>query len=104
MSGRALWAVLVMILVACALSLVTAQQRARNAFIDLERAQTRERDLTAEGDRLRIELGRLSQPAAIESAARGQGLRPLEPANTVLLPVTLPAALPANAASAETKR
>lgn len=89
MTGRALWAVLVMLLVACALSLVTSQQRARNTFIDLERAQTRERDLSAEGDRLRIELGRLSQPAAIESAARHQGLRPLEPAQTVLLPVKM---------------
>ncbi len=92
MTERLLLVVLTLALVLCAMGLVTAQQRARNAFVDLERAQTRERELVAEGDRLRIDLGRASQPAAIESAARQQGLRPLDPARAVLLPLVLPPA------------
>lgn len=79
------------LLVASAMGLVTAQHRARSAFVDLEREQQRARELGAEGDRLRIELGRLAHPAAIEAAARNRGLRPLEPARTVLLPAPAPA-------------
>ncbi len=90
MTERLLLVVLTLALVGCAMALVTAQQRARNAFVDLERAQTRERELVADGDRLRIDLGRLSQPAAIESAAREQGLRPLDPTRAVLLPLSVP--------------
>lgn len=93
MRARLLLSALVLVLVACAMALVTSQQRARNAFVDLERAQSRERELVAEGDRLRIDLGRLSQPAAIEAAARQQGLRPLDPARTVLLPVSVAQAM-----------
>ncbi|HRK56345.1 MAG TPA: cell division protein FtsL [Burkholderiaceae bacterium] len=76
-------------LVLCALALVTAQQQARNAFIDLERARSQQRQLQAQGDRLRIELERLAQPAAIEAAARRLGLEPLDPARTVLLPLRM---------------
>lgn len=92
MSAR-LWAVLCAVaLVVCAMALVTSQHRARSLFIDLERAQQRARELAAEGDRLRIELGRAGQPAAIEAAARDMGMRPLEPARTVLIPVPVPEA------------
>lgn len=87
MSGRIAFVVSAMALVACALALVTAQQQARNAFIDLERARGQHRQLLAQGDRLRIELERLAQPSAIEAAARRMGLRALDPARTVLLPV-----------------
>lgn len=107
MSARVLWwVVLTAALVASALGLVTAQQRARNAFIDLERAQRQERQLQAEADRLRIELGRLAQPAAIEAAARGQGLRPMDPARTVLLRESAPASTstPADPTMAEAAR
>ena len=76
------------LLVGSAMGLVTAQHRARSAFVDLERAQQRSRELVAEGDRLRIELGRVAQPAAIDAAARAMGLRPLEPTRTVLLPAS----------------
>ena len=86
MSMRLLVVLFTALLVACAMGLVTAQHRARGAFVDLERAQQRARELTAEGDRLRIELGRIAQPAAIEAAAREMGLRPLDPSRAVLLP------------------
>ena len=86
MSTRLLVVLFTALLVACAMGLVTAQHRARGAFVDLERAQQRARELVAEGDRLRIELGRVAQPAAIEAAAREMGLRPLDTSRAVLLP------------------
>lgn len=90
MSARVLVVLFAVLLVASAMGLVTAQHRARSAFVDLEREQQRARELTADSDRLRIELGRVAQPAAIEAAAREMGLRPLDPARTVLLPASAP--------------
>lgn len=75
-----------LLLLASSLSLVTAQHRARSLFVDLERAQQQARQLEAEGDRLRIELGRAAQPAAIESAARDLGLKPVDAGRVVFLP------------------
>jgi cell division protein FtsL len=75
-----------------ALSLVTSQHRARELFADLEAEQQLARQSEAEGNRLRIELGRASQPAAIEAQAHALGMRPIDPEHTVLLP---PAARPA---------
>jgi cell division protein FtsL len=83
---RAIVAVLAALLMAGALSLVTAQHRARELFADLEAAQQLTRQNEAEGNRLRIELGRASQPAVIEAAARALGLRPIDPEHTALLP------------------
>jgi cell division protein FtsL len=88
---RALLAIVVALLVAASFSLVTAQHRARSLFVDLERAQQQARQLDAEGDRLRIELGRASQPAAIESAARELGLKPVDGSRVVFLPAGTPA-------------
>lgn len=95
---RALLALVVLLLVAASFSLVTAQHRARSLFVDLERAQQQARQLDAEGDRLRIELGRASQPAAIESAARELGLKPVDGGRVVFLPAAV-AAAPAPAAA-----
>mgnify|MGYP002778167549 FL=1 len=95
---RALLALVVVLLVAASFSLVTAQHRARSLFVDLERAQQQARQLDAEGDRLRIELGRASQPAAIESAARELGLKPVDGGRVVFLPTAV-AAAPASAAA-----
>jgi cell division protein FtsL len=83
---RILLALFALLLTASALSLVTAQHRARSLFIDLERAQQQARTLDAEGDRLRVELGRASQPAAVASAARQLGLKPVDAAQVVFLP------------------
>lgn len=92
--SRALLALVVLLLAASSFSLVTAQHRARSLFVDVERAQQQARQLEAEGDRLRIELGRASQPAAIESAARELGLKPVDAGRIVFLPAagTVPAA------------
>jgi cell division protein FtsL len=91
MQSRMIVALLASLLMASALSLVTSQHRARELFADLEAAQQLARTSEAEGNRLRIELGRASQPAAIEAAARQLGMRPIDPGHTALLP---PAARP----------
>lgn len=83
---RALLLLVAGLLVASSFSLVTAQHRARSLFVDSERAQQQARQLEAEGDRLRVELGRASQPAAIETAARELGLKPVEASRVVFLP------------------
>lgn len=82
------WAVVVLVaaLVTCSLSLITAQHRARGLFVELERAQLLAQQLEAEGNRLRVELGRVSQPASVEVAARQLGLRPVDGSRTVFLP------------------
>jgi cell division protein FtsL len=86
MQTRLIVALLAAALMACALSLVTSQHRERELFADLEAAQQVARQSEAEGNRLRIELGSASQPAAVEAAARQLGMRPIDPDHTVLLP------------------
>jgi len=86
MPSRMVVALLAASLMASALSLVTSQHRARELFADLEAAQQLARQSEAEGNRLRIELGRASQPAVIEAAARQLGMRPIDPEHTTLLP------------------
>jgi cell division protein FtsL len=83
---RALLVIVTALLVGSSLSLVTAQHRARTLFVDLERAQLLAKQLEAEGDRLRVDLGRASQPAVIESAARELGLKPVDGSRVVFLP------------------
>jgi len=84
-----LWVFLALVasLMACSLSLVTSQHRARGLFVELERAQQLAQQLEAEGSRLRVELGRVSQPATVEAAARQLGLRPVDSARTVFAPM-----------------
>ncbi len=86
MKQRALAVVLAVLLAASAFALVTAQHRSRALFIELERAQAQSKSLDAEGNRLRIELARAAQPAAVELAARGIGLVPIESKRTIFLP------------------
>lgn len=88
------WVILALVtaLVACSLSLITSQHRARGMFVELERAQQLAQRLEAEGNRLRVELGRVSQPASVESAARQFGLRPVDSGRTVFMPAPLPRA------------
>lgn len=83
---RALVVLVAALLAASSFALITAQHRVRGLFVDLERAQQQARAMAAEGERLRIELGRATQPAAIEAAARGIGLRPVDAGRTVYLP------------------
>ncbi len=79
-------AVLAALLVACALALVTAQYRERQLFAELEVAQQEGKSLTAEGARLRSDLGRAAQPATVEAVAHRLGMRAIDPDRIVLLP------------------
>ncbi len=88
---RAIVGALAAFLMVSAMSLVTSQHRARDLFADREAAQQLGRQSEAETSRLRIELGRAGQPAAVEAAARQLGMRPIDPEHTALLP---PAARP----------
>jgi len=90
MGSRALVAALAVALMLSALALVTSQYRARGLFAELDVAQQQTVQSEAEANRLRLELGRVSQPAAIEAAARQMGMRPIDAEHTALLPL-LPA-------------
>jgi cell division protein FtsL len=103
MTGRAFGntasaVLLALLLVLACLSLVTSQHRARGLFVELGRLQLQAKDLEAEGNRLRIDLGKAAQPAAVAGAARNLGLRPTESKQTVFLPDAAPVDLAAAAA------
>jgi cell division protein FtsL len=97
-SAAALLAALLLVL-SC-LGLVTSQHRGRSLFVELGRLQAQARELEAEGGRLRIELGKASQPAAVAASARNLGLRPTEAKQTVFLPASAPLDLAAAAGEA----
>jgi cell division protein FtsL len=85
-SSHALLLGLIAALVVCSLALITAQQRTRDLFVVLDREQQATQRLEAEGDRLRVELGRVAQSASVESAARALGLQRIDVAHTAFLP------------------
>jgi cell division protein FtsL len=65
------------LLVACALGLVTSQHRARRLFIDMERAQARAQQLEVQWDQLQLEQTGLAKSSRIDAKARGQlGMQP----------------------------
>jgi cell division protein FtsL len=69
MTGR-FCAVLSLLLVACALSLVAAQYQARRLFIELERAQSEARVLDIEWAQLQLDQSTLAKHSRIEANAR----------------------------------
>jgi cell division protein FtsL len=99
MSAAAAIVTLALLLVVACLSLVTSQHRARGLFVELGRLQVQAKDLEAEGNRLRIELGKAAQPAAVAGAARSLGLRPTDSKQTVFLPEATPAEVAAVASA-----
>lgn len=69
MSGR-LTFFITALLVVCALSQVNAQYQARELFIELERAQSQQRQLDIEWSQLQLEQSTLGKHARIEAVAR----------------------------------
>ena len=69
MSNRALLS-LVALLVACSLLLVNSQFHARRLFIELERAQLRQKELETEWDQLQYEQSTLAKHSRIDGIAR----------------------------------
>jgi cell division protein FtsL len=62
---------LLLVLVVCALGLVTSQHKARKLFSELERAQARAHDLEVEFGKLQLEASTWALHARIERVATG---------------------------------
>jgi len=62
---------LLLVLVVCALGLVTSQHKARKLFSELERAQARARELDVEYGRLQLEASTWGLHTRVEKVAAG---------------------------------
>ena len=62
---------LLLVLVVCALGLVTSQHKARQLFSELEREQSRARELEIEYGRLQLEASTWGLHARVEKVAAG---------------------------------
>lgn len=62
---------LLLVLVVCALGLVTSQHKARTLFSELERAEARARELDVEYGKLQLEASTWGLHARIERVAEG---------------------------------
>ncbi len=82
---------LVSILVLCSIGLVTSQHRARKLFIELERAQTKTRQLEVNWNQLQIDLTGLATASRIDSKARKSlSMQPIAPQRTLYLTMEPP--------------
>jgi cell division protein FtsL len=63
-------ALLLALLLGCALLLVTSEHRAKKFFIDLQRAQSQQRQLEVEWNRLVLEQTQLAKHSRIDPVAR----------------------------------
>jgi cell division protein FtsL len=79
-------ALLLAMLLLCALLLVTSQHRARKMFIDLQRAQAQSRQLDIDWNRLVLEQTQLAKHALIDPVARRElKMQPVTPDRTLYL-------------------
>jgi cell division protein FtsL len=75
---------LILVAVACALSTVAANHRARKLFTELEVAQKSMRDLDVEWGQLQLEQSTLGAHVRIEKAAREKlGMKPPAPGQII---------------------
>ena len=71
---------LLAVLVACALGLVTSQHRARKLFVELERENSRARELDVEYGQLQLEASTWGLHSRVEKIATGTlGMRAADP-------------------------
>ena len=63
---------LLLILVACGLSLVTSRNQSRRLYVELERAQAQARAYDTEYGQLQLEQSTWGMPARVEKIAREQ--------------------------------
>ena len=61
---------LLVVLIGCALSLVTSRDQARRRFVDLEREQAQARQFDVEFGQLSLEQSTWGMPARVEKIAR----------------------------------
>lgn len=93
--------ILLLVLIGCALSVVTSQHQARNLFMALQSAQEQERKLDNEWRELQIEAQTLGNGKRIEQkASRELGMRLPDAKKTVMV-VLDGAAVPQRAAISE---
>jgi cell division protein FtsL len=82
---------LLLILIGCAVSVVTSQHQARKLFIELEAEQALAKKLDEERSQLQLEQSTWATHKRVEAvAAKSLGMKLPEPASTVIL--TLPEA------------
>ena len=75
---------LILIALACALSAVSANHRARKLFTELEATQKHMRDLEVEWGQLQLEQSTLAAHVRVEKAAREKlGMRPPAPGQII---------------------
>ena len=61
-----------LVLIACALSVVTSQHKARKLFVELQKEQGLAKQLAVEWDQLRLEQSTLATHARVEKIASGR--------------------------------
>ena len=82
---------LLILVIACALGVITAQHRARKLFIDLENEQVAAKKLDEEFTQLRLEQSTWGTHKRVEAVASRQlGMKMPEPASTVVVAVETP--------------
>lgn len=75
---------LLLVALACALSVVSANHRARKLFTELEAAQKRMRDLDVEWGQLQLEQSTLAAHVRVEKVARDKlGMKPPAPGQII---------------------
>ncbi|NJD34509.1 MAG: cell division protein FtsL [Betaproteobacteria bacterium] len=76
--------VLILVLVACALSVVASNHRARKVFTELEAGQKRMRDLDVEWGQLQLEQSTLAAHVRVATVAREKlGMKPPAPGQII---------------------
>ena len=88
-------ALFLVLLVACALAVVTSQHQARKLFIDLEAEQAAAKRLEEEFTQLQLEQGTWATNKRIEAVASRQlGMRLPDPTTTVVVTLEAPGRAP----------
>ncbi|WP_137937731.1 cell division protein FtsL [Chitinivorax sp. B] len=92
---------LLAVLIACALSVVTSQHKARKLYIDLQKEQSLAKQLDVEWGQLQLEQSTWAMHSRIESIAQKQlNMHVADSTRTQVVPLTAPRAVapPATAA------
>jgi cell division protein FtsL len=84
-------AILLVVLVVCALSVITSQHQARKLFTELESAQSAAKRLDEEWTQLQLEQSTWATNKRVEAvASRSLGMRAPDPSTTVIVTVARP--------------
>jgi cell division protein FtsL len=75
--------ILLAVLVACALSVVTSQHKARKLYVELQKEQELAQQLTVEWGQLQLEQSTWAMHARVEKIASGQLKMRMPPASRV---------------------